>query len=502
MLAPRGNALLNLFGITEQISMKDSTKFYIDGQWVAPAEPHARTHDVINPSTEEPVGRISLGTAADVDKAVAAARRAFESYSKTTREERLALLARVLAVYQKRFNDVVSTVSQEMGAPLWLSQSAQAALGLAHLGVAIEVLKAFPFEEVRGTTAVLHEPVGVVGMITPWNWPINQIMCKVAPALAAGCTMVLKPSEVAPLNALLVAEILDEAGVPPGVFNLVNGDGPGVGEAMAAHPGIDMMTFTGSTRAGIAVAKAAADTVKRVAQELGGKSANIVLDDANLETAVTQGVQAVLMNSGQSCNAPTRMFVPRAQQAQALAIAKAVADATPIADAMAEGMHMGPVASQAQFSKIQGLIQKGLDEGATLAAGGPGRPDGMAKGFFVKPTVFGDVRNDMTIAREEIFGPVLVVIPYDTEEDAIRMANDTPYGLSGYVQSADLDRARRVAARLRTGMVHLNGAGPDFAAPFGGYKQSGNGREWGDYGFREFLEVKAVMGFEAKLVAA
>ena len=314
--------------------------------------------------------------------------------------------------------------------------------------------------------------------------------------------MVLKPSEVAPLNALLVAEILDEAGVPPGVFNLVNGDGPGVGEAMAAHPGIDMMTFTGSTRAGIAVAKAAADTVKRVAQELGGKSANIVLDDANLETAVTQGVQAVLMNSGQSCNAPTRMFVPRAQQAQALAIAKAVADATPIADAMAEGMHMGPVASQAQFSKIQGLIQKGLDEGATLAAGGPGRPDGMAKGFFVKPTVFGDVRNDMTIAREEIFGPVLVVIPYDTEEDAIRMANDTPYGLSGYVQSADLDRARRVAARLRTGMVHLNGAGPDFAAPFGGYKQSGNGREWGDYGFREFLEVKAVMGFEAKPVAA
>ena len=498
MLAPRGNALLNLFGITEQISMKDSTKFYIDGQWVAPAELQARTHDVINPSTEEPVGRISLGTAADVDKAVAAARRAFESYSKTTREERLALLARVLAVYQKRFNDVVSTVSQEMGAPLWLSQSAQAALGLAHLGVAIEVLKAFPFEEVRGTTAVLHEPVGVVGMITPWNWPINQIMCKVAPALAAGCTMVLKPSEVAPLNALLVAEILDEAGVPPGVFNLVNGDGPGVGEAMAAHPRIDTMTFTGSTRAGIAVAKAAADTVKRVAQELGGKSANIVLDDANLETAVTQGVQAVLMNSGQSCNAPTRMFVPRAQQAQALAIAKAVADATPIADAMAEGMHMGPVASQAQFSKIQGLIQKGLDEGATLAAGGPGRPDGMAKGFFVKPTVFGDVRNDMTIAREEIFGPVLSMMPFDTEEEALEIANDTIYGLTNYVQSQDGARRNRLARALKSGMVEMNGQSRGRGSPFGGVKASGRAREGGHWGIEEFLDVKAISGWAAE----
>ena len=474
--------------------MKDHLQFYIDGQWVDPAQP--RTLDVINPSTEEAIARISMGSAADVDKAVAAARRAFETFSQTTREERLALLGKVLEVYQKRYGDIVVAVSQEMGAPLWLSKAAQAAMGVAHLATTIEVLKNFPFEQVHGTTGIVHEPVGVVGMITPWNWPINQIMCKVAPALAAGCTMVLKPSEVAPLNAMLVAEVMHEAGVPPGVFNLVNGDGPGVGEAMSVHPGIDMMTFTGSTRAGIAVAKAAADTVKRVAQELGGKSANIVLDDADLEKAVTQGVQAVLMNSGQSCNAPTRMFVPRALHARAMAAAKATAESVKVADASAEGMHMGPVVSELQFNKIQGLIQKGIDEGATLVAGGTGRPDGLAKGYFVKPTVFADVTNDMTIAREEIFGPVLVMIPYDTEEDAIRMANDTPYGLSGYVQSGSLERARRVASRMRTGLVHLNGAGPDPSAPFGGYKQSGNGREWGEHGFKDFLEVKAVMGFE------
>jgi len=474
------------------MTVQNQLKFYIDGQWVDPATP--ATHDVVNPSTEEVCARISMGSATDVHKAVAAARRAFETYSQTTREDRLALLGQVLAVYQKRYGDIVAAISREMGAPLWLSKAAQAAMGVAHLSTTLEVLKNFPFEQLQGRTAIVHEPVGVVGMITPWNWPINQIMCKVAPALAAGCTMVLKPSEVAPLNALLIAEVLHEAGVPPGVFNLVNGDGPSVGEALSVHPDIDMMTFTGSTRAGIAVAKAAADTVKRVAQELGGKSANIVLEDADLERAVTQGVQAVLMNSGQSCNAPTRMFVPRARQAQAMALAKAVAEATPVADALAEGMHMGPVASQAQFRKIQGLIQQGIDEGATLIAGGTGRPEGLHKGYFVKPTVFADVRNDMTIAREEIFGPVLVIIPYDSEDDAIRMANDTPYGLSGYVQSGSLDHARRVAQRLRTGMVHLNGAGPDPAAPFGGYKQSGNGREWGEHGFRDFLEVKAIMG--------
>ncbi|CAM5780275.1 aldehyde dehydrogenase family protein [Ottowia pentelensis] len=477
--------------------MKEHLQFYIDGQWVAPAS--ARSLDVVNPSNEEVVSRISLGSAADVDKAVQAARRAFESFSRTTREERVALLEKVLEVYKRRADEVAQAISLEMGAPLWLSKAAQAAMGVAHLKTTLGVLKGFEFETVHGTTATLYEPVGVVGMITPWNWPINQIMCKVAPALAAGCTVILKPSEIAPLSGILLAEIMHEAGVPHGVFNLINGDGPGVGEAMSVHPGIDMMTFTGSTRAGIAVAKAAADTVKRVAQELGGKSANIVLDDADIEKAVKQGVQACFTNSGQSCNAPTRMFVPRAKHAQAMGVAKAVAERTQVADAMSpEGMAMGPVVSHAQFSKIQGLIQKGIDEGATLVAGGTGRPEGLSKGYFVKPTVFADVTNDMTIAREEIFGPVLVMIPYDTEEDAIRMANDTPYGLSGYVQSGSLEHARQVAARLRTGMVHLNGAGPDVGAPFGGYKQSGNGREWGEHGFREFLEVKAVMGYEPK----
>lgn len=476
--------------------MDQQLQFYIDGQWVDPATP--RTLDVINPSTEEVIARVSLGSATDVDRAVQAARHAFETFGHSSREERLALLERVLATYQQHIDDVARAISLEMGAPQWLAKAAQAPMGVAHLKQAIKVLKDFDFQTVQGTTATLYEPVGVVGMITPWNWPINQMMCKVAPALAAGCTIILKPSEIAPLSGLLLARVMHEAGAPAGVFNLVNGDGAGVGEAMARHPGIDMMTFTGSTRAGIAVAKAAADTVKRVAQELGGKSANIVLDDADIDKAVKQGVQACFTNSGQSCNAPTRMFVPRAKQAQAVAAAKAVAERTQVADAMAEGMAMGPVVSQAQFDKIQGLIQQGIDEGATLVAGGTGRPEGLSKGYFVKPTVFADVRNDMTIAREEIFGPVLVMIPYDTEDDAIRMANDSPYGLSGYVQSGSLERARRVAARLRTGMVHLNGAGPDVGAPFGGYKQSGNGREWGEHGFREFLEVKAVMGFEPK----
>lgn len=473
--------------------MQQHLNFYINGQWVAPAS--ARTLEVINPSTEQPIARISMGASADVDAAVSAAQKAFETYSQTTRDERLALLAKVLEVYQRRYGDFVQTISQEMGAPLWLSKAAQAATGVAHLTTAIEVLKNFNFVHVQGTTAVVHEPVGVVGMITPWNWPVNQIMCKVAPALAAGCTMVLKPSEMAPLNALLMAEVLHEAGVPPGVFNLINGDGPGVGEALSAHPGIDMMTFTGSTRAGIAVAKAAADSVKRVAQELGGKSSNIVLDDADLQKAVTHGVQACFTNSGQSCNAPTRMFVPRALYAQAVVIARAVAQAVTVADASADGMNMGPVVSQSQFNKIQALIQKGVDEGAMLVAGGPGRPEGLDKGYFVKPTVFADANNDMAIAREEIFGPVLVMIAYDSEEEAIRMANDTVYGLSGYVQSGSLESARRVASRLRTGMVHLNGAGPDFSAPFGGYRQSGNGREWGEHGFREFLETKSIMGY-------
>jgi aldehyde dehydrogenase (NAD+) len=475
--------------------MQKRLQFYIDGKWVDPVSP--KTLDVINPATEEPIGQISLGSKADVDKAVAAARKAFETFSQTTKEQRLALLQKITEIYQRRFGEFAETISLEMGAPMWLSKAAQAATGVAHLMQTMKILKDFEFTKTQGTTGIMYEPVGVVGMITPWNWPVNQIMCKAAPAIAAGCTMVLKPSEIAPLNAMLIADVFHEAGVPAGVFNLVNGDGPTVGEAMSSHPGIDMMSFTGSTRAGVAVAKASADTVKRVTQELGGKSANIILEDADLKKAVTGGVMGCFGNSGQSCNAPTRMFVPRKKQDEAIAIAKATAESVKVADPFSEGMVMGPVVSEAQFNKIQGLIKKGIDEGATLVAGGLGRPDGLNRGYFVRPTVFANVTNDMTIAREEIFGPVLSILPYDTEEQAIAMANDTPYGLSGYVQSGSVEHARKVAARLRTGNVHLNGAGPDFNAPFGGYKMSGTGREWGEHGFKEFLEVKAVLGYQA-----
>ncbi|MGZ5923638.1 MAG: aldehyde dehydrogenase family protein [Rhizomicrobium sp.] len=479
--------------------MQERLQFYIDGKWVNPVTP--KTIDVINPATEEPFARISLGSKADVDKAVAAARKAFETFSKTTREERLALLGKIIAVYQTKYELIAETISKEMGAPMWLSKAAQAATGMGHLAEAAKILKDYKFEEMHGTTAIVKEPVGVCGFITPWNWPINQIVCKVAPALAAGCTIVLKPSEVAPMNAMLFADVLHEAGVPPGVFNLVNGDGPTVGEALSAHPGIDMMSFTGSTRAGIAVAKAAADTVKRVAQELGGKSANIILDDADLTKAVSGGVMQMMTNSGQSCNAPSRMFVPRAKNDQAIAIAKATAEKVKVTApdaADATPGSIGPVVSELQFNKIQALIKKGIDEGATLVTGGLGRPEGMNRGYYVRPTIFANATNDMTIAREEIFGPVLTMLPYDTEADAIRMANDTVYGLSGYVQSGDLAHARKVASQLRTGNVHLNGAGADFSAPFGGYKQSGTGREWGEYGFEEFLETKAVLGYEVK----
>jgi aldehyde dehydrogenase (NAD+) len=472
--------------------VKESLDFYIDGRWVPPAQP--KTLDVINPATEEPIGRISLGGAADVDRAVAAARRAFETYSRTSREERIALLERVMGAYQARLGDLAETISQEMGAPMWLAKAAQAPSGLAHLAQALEVLRSYAFVENKGTTRILKEPVGVCGFITPWNWPVNQIMCKVAPALAAGCTMVLKPSEIAPLSGIVVAEILHEAGVPPGVFNLVNGDGATVGAALAAHPDIDMVSFTGSTRAGVQVAKAAADSVKRVAQELGGKSANIILDDADLKRAVQGGVRSCFTNSGQSCNAPTRMLVPRSRHAEAVGIAKAAAEAVKVGDPHTEGTTIGPVVSGAQFEKIQRLIEAGIKEGAELVTGGLGRPDGLERGYYVRPTIFANVRNDMTIAREEVFGPVLAILPYGDEEEAIRIANDTPYGLAGYVASGDPERALRVASRLRAGNVHLNGAGPDFAAPFGGYKQSGNGREWGEHGFEEFLEVKAVMG--------
>jgi aldehyde dehydrogenase (NAD+) len=475
--------------------MRERLDFYIDGKWVAPAEP--KPFDVIDPSTEQPIGRISLGGKADVDRAVAAARRAFETFSHTSREERIALLERIIGAYQARLGELAETISLEMGAPMGLAKAAQAPSGLAHLMQALEILKTYSFSEKRGTTLILKEPVGVCGFITPWNWPVNQITCKVAPALAAGCTMVLKPSEIAPLSGMVFADVLDDAGVPPGVFNLVNGDGPTVGAAIAAHPGIDMVSFTGSTRAGIEVAREAAPTVKRVAQELGGKSANIILEDADLEKMVKGGVRACFTNSGQSCNAGTRMLVPRSRLAEAVAAAKAAAESTRVGDPRADGTGVGPVVSKAQFDKIQRLIEKGVAEGAELVTGGPGRPEGLSRGYYVRPTVFTNVTNDMTIAREEIFGPVLCLIPYDTEEEAIRIANDTPYGLSGYVASKDPGHAMRVAARLRTGNVHVNGAGPDFGAPFGGYKQSGNGREWGEYGFEEFLEVKAVMGVAA-----
>ena len=475
--------------------MTDFTQFYINGEWVAPIEP--RPYDVINPATEEPAAQINLGSARDVDRAVKAAKAAFPAYSRTSKEERLALFQKIIDAYNKHYNELAQTITKEMGAPAWLSTRAQAATGLAHLNQMMAVLKDFAFDQVRGTTLIAYEPVGVCGFITPWNWPINQIMCKVAPALAAGCTMVLKPSEIAPLNAMIFAEVLHEAGVPKGVFNLVNGDGPTVGQAIATHPDVDMVSFTGSTRAGIAIAKAAADTIKRVHQELGGKSANIILPDADLQKAVSSGAQACFNNSGQSCNAPTRMFVQQRQHDQAAAIAKAVAEATKVGDPNTKGTTLGPVASDMQFQKIQRMIEAGIAEGATLVAGGPGRPEGLNRGYYVRPTVFANVKPEMTIAREEIFGPVLSILAYESEEQAVRLANDTVYGLSGYVQSGDIEHARRVAAQLRTGNVHLNGAGPDFAAPFGGYKQSGNGREWGIFGFEEFLEVKAVMGYNA-----
>lgn len=476
--------------------MKDYLKFYINGAWVEPALPH-RIEEVINPATEEPFARISLGQKADVDKAVAAAKAAFPSYSQTTKQYRLDLMANIVKVYQTRYADIMTAITEEMGAPLWLSKAAQAAMGVAHFNTTMAVLKDFEFAKNRGATQISYEPVGVCGFITPWNWPINQITCKVAPALAAGCTIVLKPSEIAPINAMILAEVLHEAGVPKGVFNLVNGDGPGVGQAMSAHPDIDMMSFTGSTRAGIMVAKTSADTVKRVSQELGGKSANIILPDADLAKAVGGGVQSMMMNSGQSCNAPSRMFVQKGQHDQALAIAKAAAEKVKVGDPKQDGVTIGPVVSKLQYDKIQALIEKGIKEGATLVAGGPGRPEGLNRGYYVRPTVFGNVTNDMTIAREEIFGPVLAILPYDKVEDAVAMANDTVYGLSGYVSGGNIDEVKKVAKQLRTGNVHLNGAGPDFGAPFGGFKQSGNGREWGEFGFHDFLEVKATLGYNA-----
>jgi aldehyde dehydrogenase (NAD+) len=473
--------------------MVDRSKFYVGGKWVAPEQ--AKTLPVVNPATEETLYEIAIGSAADVDSAVAAARAAWPAFADTSREDRIALLERIMALYSKRMKDIGAAVSDEMGAPLTLAERAHAGAGLSHLMTTLEALKAYAFEERIGHAQIVREAVGVVGMITPWNWPLNQIACKVAPALAAGCTMVLKPSEFTPTCALILAEVLDEAGVPPGVFNLVNGLGPDVGAAMSAHAGLDMISFTGSTRAGIDVAIRAAPSVKRVTQELGGKSANIILPDADLEKAVAGGTRHCFNNSGQSCNAPTRMLVPADRMKEAAEIAAGVANSLRVGDPRAAGIDLGPVVNRTQWEKIQRLIESGIAEGATLAAGGTGRPEGLKKGFYVRPTVFADVAPDMTIAREEIFGPVLSIVPYKDEDDAVRIANDTPYGLAGYVSSSDIERARRVARRIRAGNVNLNGVMNDRRAPFGGFKQSGNGREWGRFGLEEYLEVKAIGGW-------
>jgi aldehyde dehydrogenase (NAD+) len=467
-------------------------KFYIDGQWVDPVE--MKTLDVINPANEGVCGKIALGSAKDVDKAVAAAKKAFKTWSQTTREERLDVLNRILAEYQKRFGDLALAVTEEMGAPASLAQRAQVPIGMGHLSTAINVLKDFKFEEQRGPTLLVKEPIGVCGFITPWNWPLNQIVCKVAPAIATGCTMVLKPSEVAPLSSMLFAECMHEAGFPKGVFNLVNGDGAGVGTRLSGHPDIEMISFTGSTRAGIAISKVAAESLKRVVLELGGKGANIIFADADRD-AVKRGVLHCFNNTGQSCNAPTRMLVERAIYGRAVEEAKTVAEQVRVDTAHKPGKHIGPLVSDVQFRKVQGLIEKGIKEGARLVAGGVGRPEGHNKGYFVRPTVFADVNNQMTIAREEIFGPVLSIIPFDTEQQALEIANDTPYGLTNYVQSSDDQRRNRLAVALRSGMVEMNGKPRAPGAPFGGVKASGRAREGGVWGIEEFLEPKAISGW-------
>jgi aldehyde dehydrogenase (NAD+) len=478
----------------KEIHVDHARQFYIDGQWVAPLSDE--TLAVINPATEATIETIAMGGPDDVDAAVAAAKAAFETFSQTSVAERLALLDKIIEVYGAHMAEMGTLISQEMGAPLQMAQRAQAGAGIGHFMTARAVLANYEFEKEIGTTLVVREPIGVCALITPWNWPLNQIACKVAPALAAGCTMVLKPSEVAPLNAILFAQILHEAGVPAGVFNLVNGDGVNVGAPLSSHPDVDMVSFTGSTRAGVEVARAAAPTVKRVSQELGGKSANIILDDADFATAIARDMTSMCNNTGQSCNAPTRMLVPMARMDEAAAIAAGAAAKIVVGDPADAASKVGPVVSGVQYNRIQQLIEKGISEGAKLEIGGPGKPEGLETGFFVKPTVFSHVSNDMTIAREEVFGPVLVMIGYEDDDDAVRIANDTAYGLSGYI-SGTSDRAKAMARKIRTGNVHLNGAPGDFSAPFGGYKQSGNGREWGEFGMEEFLETKAIMGYGA-----
>jgi len=452
--------------------------------------------DVIDPATEAVVGHVTNGAVADVDRAVAAARQAFATFSISHVRDRLDILERIIAEYARRHDDMAAAVTEEMGAPRWLASKAHAARGLDHLRTAMDVLHHYRFGEDRGSTRLEREPIGVCALITPWNWPVNQIACKVAPAIATGCTMILKPSEIAPFSARVWAEIMDAAGVPAGVFNLINGDGPTVGATLSAHAGVDMVSFTGSTRAGVAVAQAAAPTVKRVHQELGGKSPHIILDDADFGEAVGRGVTAVMLNSGQSCNAPTRMLVPDHRMEEVADLARAAAAAKTVGKP-ADDPFLGPVASDAQWHKVQALIGKGMEEGATLVAGGAGRPQGLDRGYYVRPTVFADVLPDMAIAKEEIFGPVLSILAYSDVEHAVKLANDTEYGLAAYVSGGDPDLVRRVAAQLRAGQVNLNGAPVDVTAPFGGYKMSGNGREWGDHAFSEFLETKAILGYAA-----
>ena len=470
--------------------MKDLRKFYINGQWVDPLVSNDLA--VENPATEESIATISLGAAADVNAAIAAAKAAFPSYSQVSVDERIALMENLLKIYMDRYEEMAVAISMEMGAPISFASAAQADTGRGHISAAIDALKQFEFERQVGNTRIVKEPIGVCGFITPWNWPINQISCKVAPALATGCTMVLKPSEIAPISGYLFSEMMDQAGFPAGVYNMVNGDGPDVGAVIASHADIDMVSFTGSTRAGILVAKAASETVKRVAQELGGKSPNIIFADADLDKAVSAGVTSMMGNTGQSCNAPSRMLVQSSVYQQAVEIAKQAAAQVAVDDPMKEGGHIGPLSSRVQFEKVQSLIEKGIEEGAELVIGGTGKPDGLDTGYFVKPTIFAGVNNQMTIAQEEIFGPVLTMIPFDTEAQAIEIANDTPYGLAAYFSTSDDERAKRVAGQLRAGMVSLNSASQGYTAPFGGYKQSGNGREWGEYGFDDFLEIKGI----------
>jgi aldehyde dehydrogenase (NAD+) len=473
---------------------ENNTKFYIGGAWVDPVVP--KLFDVVNPATEEVAGQISMGGKRDVNRAVAAARKAFPKFSATSREQRLELLRKIIALYEARNAELAQAMTNEMGSPITFSNEVQTVNALAHFKEMVSVLQSYEFEKFMGGTLIRREPIGVCGLITPWNWPLNQVTSKLAPALAAGCTVVLKPSEIAPLSTILLMEILHEAGVPKGVVNLVNGDGPTVGEAISAHPGIDMVSFTGSTRAGILVAKAAAKSVKRVTQELGGKSPNIILKGADLEKVVPAGVLRCYTNTGQSCQAPTRMLVHSSQRDAVLDLAKRTAESVKVGDPQDAKSQMGPLVSKMQYDKVQGLIEKGIQEGATLVTGGPGRPQGFNRGYFVRPTVFADVTMDMTVGKDEIFGPVLSVMTYETEAEAVEIANNTSYGLAGYVQAGTIDEAREVGKKIRAGRVYLNGAAANSHVPFGGYKQSGNGREHGVFGFEEYLEVKAMLGYQ------